>query len=259
MIVTPFINPPAVTPEVLARAESLRTHVPRRVAERERGEVHARRRHRGAHRRGARTLRQRTARPPAPSTGIRRPTPPASPSSTAAASRSSPTPSAIGPSASPSTPTRRRRRATVAGRPALPRRAHREPERRRHPALRRARRDRQHAAAARHPRRQQPQRLGQGDRPRARARGRWPWERLRAGGARLAFGSDWPVVTLDPWQGLRMLRTRQTLKGDAARRLAARRADHHRAGHRGLHPRRGLRRPARDRPRGRSSPARSPI
>ena len=46
-----------------------------------------------------------------------------------------------------------------------------------------------------------------------RASRAWPWERLRAGGARLAFGSDWPVVTLDPWQGLRMLRTRQTLKG----------------------------------------------
>ena len=46
-----------------------------------------------------------------------------------------------------------------------------------------------------------------------RASRAWPWERLRAGAARLAFGSDWPVVTLDPWQGLRMLRTRQTLQG----------------------------------------------
>ncbi len=49
-----------------------------------------------------------------------------------------------------------------------------------------------------------------------RASRAWPWERLRAGGARLAFGSDWPVVTLDPWQGLRMLRTRQTMKGTPA-------------------------------------------
>lgn len=46
-----------------------------------------------------------------------------------------------------------------------------------------------------------------------RASRAWPWERLRAAGARLAFGSDWPVVTLDPWQGLRMLRLRQTLEG----------------------------------------------
>ena len=44
-----------------------------------------------------------------------------------------------------------------------------------------------------------------------RGRGRGPG--LRGGGARLAFGSDWPVVTIDPWQGLRMLRTRQTLQG----------------------------------------------
>ena len=46
-----------------------------------------------------------------------------------------------------------------------------------------------------------------------RASRAWPWARLRGGGARLAFGSDWPVVTIDPWQGLRMLRTRQTLQG----------------------------------------------
>ncbi len=46
-----------------------------------------------------------------------------------------------------------------------------------------------------------------------RASRAWPWARLRGGGAHLAFGSDWPVVTIDPWQGLRMLRTRQTLQG----------------------------------------------
>jgi predicted amidohydrolase YtcJ len=46
-----------------------------------------------------------------------------------------------------------------------------------------------------------------------RAARAWPWQRLAASGARLAFGSDWPVVTLDPWQGLRMLRLRQTLDG----------------------------------------------
>ena len=47
------------------------------------------------------------------------------------------------------------------------------------------------------------------------ARG-WPWQRLRATGGVLAFGSDWPVVTIDPWQGLRMLRTRQALDGTPA-------------------------------------------
>jgi predicted amidohydrolase YtcJ len=46
-----------------------------------------------------------------------------------------------------------------------------------------------------------------------RAARAWPWQRLAASGAQLAFGSDWPVVTLDPWQGLRMLRLRQTLDG----------------------------------------------
>jgi predicted amidohydrolase YtcJ len=46
-----------------------------------------------------------------------------------------------------------------------------------------------------------------------RASRAWPWQRLASGGARLALGSDWPVVTLDPWQGLRMLRLRQTLDG----------------------------------------------
>ena len=49
-----------------------------------------------------------------------------------------------------------------------------------------------------------------------RASRAWPWERLRGGGARLAFGSDWPVVTIDPWQGLRMLLARQTLQGTPA-------------------------------------------
>lgn len=46
-----------------------------------------------------------------------------------------------------------------------------------------------------------------------RASRAWPWQQLRSGGATLAFGSDWPVVTIDPWQGLRMLRLRQTLDG----------------------------------------------
>ena len=33
------------------------------------------------------------------------------------------------------------------------------------------------------------------------------------GGGRLAFGSDWPVVTLSPWPGLQVAVTRQDLEG----------------------------------------------
>jgi hypothetical protein len=38
------------------------------------------------------------------------------------------------------------------------------------------------------------------------ARGRWgdafPWRKLHDAGARLVFGSDWPVVTMDPYAGI---------------------------------------------------------
>jgi hypothetical protein len=30
----------------------------------------------------------------------------------------------------------------------------------------------------------------------------FPWQDLRGSGARLVFGSDWPIVTFDPFQGL---------------------------------------------------------
>ncbi len=43
-----------------------------------------------------------------------------------------------------------------------------------------------------------------------RAQRAWPWHDIAAGGGVLAFGSDWPVVTLDPWPGVRNLLTRQT-------------------------------------------------
>lgn len=46
-----------------------------------------------------------------------------------------------------------------------------------------------------------------------RAQRAWPWHDILAGGAHLAFGSDWPVVTLDPWPGLQILLTRQTPEG----------------------------------------------
>ena len=38
----------------------------------------------------------------------------------------------------------------------------------------------------------------------------WPWHDIAAAGGPLAFGSDWPVVTLDPWGGFEVLLTRQT-------------------------------------------------
>ena len=41
----------------------------------------------------------------------------------------------------------------------------------------------------------------------------WLWNQLRTGGATLGFGSDWPVVTLNPWPGVQVALTRQTLQG----------------------------------------------
>jgi predicted amidohydrolase YtcJ len=32
----------------------------------------------------------------------------------------------------------------------------------------------------------------------------WPWRALERSGAKLAFGTDWPVVPLDPFGSLRM-------------------------------------------------------
>lgn len=39
------------------------------------------------------------------------------------------------------------------------------------------------------------------------------WKAVLDGGGRLAFGSDWPVVTIDPWPGLQVAVTRQDLEG----------------------------------------------
>jgi predicted amidohydrolase YtcJ len=41
----------------------------------------------------------------------------------------------------------------------------------------------------------------------------WVWQSIAKTGGRLAFGSDWPVVTLNPWQGLQNAVTRQTVEG----------------------------------------------
>ena len=41
----------------------------------------------------------------------------------------------------------------------------------------------------------------------------WPWHSIAVAGGRLAFGSDWPVVTMNPWEGLQNAVTRQTWEG----------------------------------------------
>jgi len=47
-----------------------------------------------------------------------------------------------------------------------------------------------------------------------RAKRAWVWHSIQAAGGVLAFGSDWPVVTLSPWAGLQNALTRQTTEGD---------------------------------------------
>jgi predicted amidohydrolase YtcJ len=44
----------------------------------------------------------------------------------------------------------------------------------------------------------------------------WVWHSITASGGRLAFGSDWPVVTLSPWPGVQTALTRQTAAGTPA-------------------------------------------
>ena len=44
----------------------------------------------------------------------------------------------------------------------------------------------------------------------------WVWHSIAASGGRLAFGSDWPVVTLSPWPGVQTALTRQTAEGTPA-------------------------------------------
>ncbi len=47
-----------------------------------------------------------------------------------------------------------------------------------------------------------------------RARGGWPWRTLSRSGAALAFGTDWPVVPLDPAASLHVAVNRQTPAGE---------------------------------------------
>ena len=41
----------------------------------------------------------------------------------------------------------------------------------------------------------------------------WVWKSIANDGGHLAFGSDWPVVTLSPWDGVQTAVTRQTKEG----------------------------------------------
>jgi len=42
----------------------------------------------------------------------------------------------------------------------------------------------------------------------------WVWRSIEKSGGTLAFGSDWPIVTLNPWPGVQNALTRQTIEGD---------------------------------------------
>jgi predicted amidohydrolase YtcJ len=46
-----------------------------------------------------------------------------------------------------------------------------------------------------------------------RAKRAWVWRSIEDKGGALAFGSDWPVVTLNPWRGVQTALTRQTEEG----------------------------------------------
>lgn len=47
-----------------------------------------------------------------------------------------------------------------------------------------------------------------------RAQRAWVWHSVESRSGRLAFGSDWPVVTLNPWPGVQNALTRQTTAGN---------------------------------------------
>jgi predicted amidohydrolase YtcJ len=46
-----------------------------------------------------------------------------------------------------------------------------------------------------------------------RASRAWAWKSIADGEGHLAFGSDWPVVTVNPWEGIQTAVTRQTGEG----------------------------------------------
>jgi predicted amidohydrolase YtcJ len=47
-----------------------------------------------------------------------------------------------------------------------------------------------------------------------RAQRAWAWRSVENAGGVLAFGSDWPIVTLNPWVGVQNALTRQTTEGN---------------------------------------------
>lgn len=47
-----------------------------------------------------------------------------------------------------------------------------------------------------------------------RAQRAWAWRSIEETGGQLAFGSDWPVVTFNPWPGVQNALTRQTTEGN---------------------------------------------
>ena len=47
-----------------------------------------------------------------------------------------------------------------------------------------------------------------------RAQRAWTWQSIESRGGVLAFGSDWPIVTINPWPGVRNALMRQTTEGD---------------------------------------------
>src|SRR6266513_806138 len=49
-----------------------------------------------------------------------------------------------------------------------------------------------------------------------RASRAWVWKSIADAGGHLAFGSDWPVVTLNPWEGMQTAVTRQTAEATPA-------------------------------------------
>jgi predicted amidohydrolase YtcJ len=46
-----------------------------------------------------------------------------------------------------------------------------------------------------------------------RASRAWVWNSIREAGGHYAFGSDWPIVTLNPFEGIQTAVTRQTIDG----------------------------------------------
>ncbi len=68
-----------------------------------------------------------------------------------------------------------------------------------------------------------------------RASRAWIWKSVKDAGGRISFGSDWPVVSLDPRIGINMALNRTTPDGQTSRRLASRAEAAFDGSHRRLH------------------------